>query len=526
MSQLLDTLARWRPFSALVVGDYMLDRLTFGDVDRLCADAPVPVLAVDHTDERPGGAANVCLDLAVMHARVHAVGLCGDDEHGRTLRRLLAEAGVQPSGVVSDGARPTTVKQSLIGLAQHRHAQKLFRLDFEKRDPAGPHEARAMLDAVSRLLGDVANPIDVVCIEDYGKGACTPDVCQGVIALARARRVPVLVDPAPTTDYARYRGASTITPNRNEAQLAARGLGLALSTAPDAPEDFAPIARRLVHDLDLDSAVITLDKHGALLCERTPAAGEGSDVRTVPTVARQVYDVTGAGDMVLAALAAARAHGLDWFDSVRFANAAAGLEVEQFGVVPIPIEQIHRDILTRERATRGKTRTLAELQVEIAAIRGRSVNGAPVKAGGAVRSAPARKPTVVFANGCFDVLHAGHVSLLRRAAALGDFLIVAINDDAGVRKLKGPGRPVYPVEDRAALLGELECVGAVVVFSDDTPESLVRAIRPDVLVKGAQYDPATIPGAAFVKSFGGRVELLDVVKGRSTTGTVSRIRGA
>lgn len=520
MSQLLDTLARWRPISALVVGDYMLDRLTFGDVDRLCADAPVPVLDVDHTDERPGGAANVCLDLAAMHARVHAVGLCGDDEHGRTLRRLLTEAGVQPTGVVSDASRPTTVKQSLIGLAQHRHAQKLFRLDFEKRDPAAPPVTRAMLDAVSRLLGDASNPIDVVCIEDYGKGACTHELCQGVIALARARRVPVLVDPAPTTDYAKYKGASTITPNRSEAQMAARGLGMALERAPEAPEDYAPIARRLVHDLDLDSAVITLDKHGALLCERTPSAGVDSDVRTVPTVARHVYDVTGAGDMVLAALAAARAHGLDWFDSVRFANAAAGLEVEQFGVVPIPIEQIHSDIMTRERTTRGKLRTLGELQVELAAIRGRAVNGAAPGHG-----APSRRPAVVFANGCFDVLHAGHVSLLRRAAALGDFLIVAINDDAGVRKLKGPGRPVYPVEDRAALLGELECVGAVVVFSQDTPEELVRAVKPDVLVKGAQYDTASIPGAAFVKSYGGRVELLDVVEGRSTTSTVSKIRG-
>ncbi len=501
MSALLDTLARWKPFTAIVVGDYMLDRLTFGDVDRLCNDAPVPVLAVDHTDERPGGAANVCLDLAVMRASVHAVGLTGDDEHARTLRHKLAQSGIDASGLIADPARPTTVKQSLIGLAQHRHAQKLFRLDFESREPAPAAVEHAMIDHVRRLL--TSGEIDVICIEDYAKGACSLAVCQGVIAAARQHNVPVFVDPAAITDYAKYRGCTTITPNRNEAQLAASS-ALA-GVAPVTPEDFTPIAQHLLTDLQMDAAIITLDKQGALLLERD------ADARVVPTVARQVYDVTGAGDMVLAALAAGRANHLNWFDSVRLANAAAGLEVEEVGVVPIPIERIHRDLLTRERATRGKLRTLDELLVEVAALRQTS-NG--------------HKPQIVFANGCFDVLHAGHVSLLRRAAALGHFLVVAVNDDAGVRKLKGPGRPVYPIADRATLLGELECVGAVIAFSEDTPENLIRAVRPDVLVKGAQYEVDKIPGARFVLDHGGRVELLEVVPGRSTTSTVQKIREA
>jgi D-beta-D-heptose 7-phosphate kinase/D-beta-D-heptose 1-phosphate adenosyltransferase len=216
--------------------------------------------------------------------------------------------------------------------------------------------------------------------------------------------------------------------------------------------------------------------------------------------------------MVLAALAAARANHLDWFDAVRFANAAAGLEVEEFGVVPIPLERIHADLLSRERATRGKVRTVDELLVELAALRAKPANTA------------GKPPTVVLANGCFDVLHAGHVSLLRRAAALGDFLIVAINSDASVRRLKGPGRPVYTAADRATLLGELGSVGAVVVFDEDTPEALIRALRPDVLVKGAQYAPDSIPGGRFVIENGGRLELLEVVPGRSTTSTVERIR--
>ncbi|MGH7133684.1 MAG: PfkB family carbohydrate kinase [Phycisphaerales bacterium] len=497
MPALLDTLARWKPFTALVVGDFMLDQLVYGDVDRLCNDAPVPVLAVRRTEERPGGAANVCLDLVAMKGRVQAFGLIGADAHGVSLRAHLQEQGVESAGLVEDAARPTTVKQSLIGLAQHRHAQKMFRLDFESRDPIPTSASDRLVAAFEKALPGA----DVVCIEDYGKGVCSPELCQRIIRLCRAKGVEVFVDPAALSDYSRYRGCTTITPNRTEAEKAT---GISLGDGA-AAENYAPLAQQLLESLDMAAAVITLDKTGALLLER-----EG-EARAVPTQARRVYDVTGAGDMVLAALAAARANKIDWFDSVRFANAAAGLEVEEFGVVPIPLEKIHRDILLRERDTRGKVRTLDELVVEVKALRGSGSNG--------------HKPSVVLANGCFDVLHAGHVSLLKRAAALGDFLIVAVNDDASVRKLKGPSRPIYPIQDRSQLLGELECVSAVVVFSEDTPEKIIHAVVPDVLVKGAQYKVSEIPGAAFVQTHGGRVELLDVVEGRSTTSTVAKIKG-
>lgn len=499
MSTLLHHLAHFKPFTAVVVGDLMLDRLTHGDVDRLCNDAPVPVLSVRHTEQRPGGAANVCLDMAAMHGIVHAVGVVGADEAGAALKDELVARGIGATGVVTDAKRPTTVKQSLIGLAQHRHAQKMFRLDYESREPISEATADALIAQFRTLLG----ACDVVCIEDYSKGVCTPYLCQQVIQLARRAGKPVLVDPAAIGDYSRYRGASTITPNRSEAELAAGKPGGDASK----PEAYAPLAESMLRELELDAAVITLDKQGAVLLERT------GDARVVPTVARHVYDVTGAGDMVLAALAAGRANAMSWFDAVRFANAAAGLEVEQFGVVPIPLAAIHRDILSRENQSVGKHRTVEELVVELQALRGAGVGGT------------GKRPSVVVANGCFDVLHAGHVSLLRRAAALGDYLVVAINDDASVRRLKGPERPIYTQDDRAALLGELECVSAVVVFSEDTPELLIRAIKPDVLVKGAQYDLEKIPGARFVMDNGGRVELLEVVPGRSTTTTVSRIRG-
>jgi len=492
---LLAHLAAWKPFTALVVGDVMLDRLTFGDVDRLCNDAPVPVLAVSHTQQRAGGTANVCLDLVAMHGRVEVLGVVGNDEAAEALRAELIKHKVGVAGLVVDPSRPTTVKQSLIGLAQHRHAQKMFRLDYESKAPISASVEDALIAAFAKAV----TAADIVCIEDYAKGVCTERLCREVIAMSKQHGKPVFVDPAAITDYRKYTGATVMTPNRSEAEIAARMLGV--QPESQAAEHYGPVAAVLAESIGLEALVITLDKHGALLHER------GAEARVVPTVARQIYDVTGAGDMVLAALAAARANGVDWYDSVRLANVAAGLEVEQVGVVPIPLEAIHRDVLQREHATIGKRRTVQQLQVELKALRS--------------GSKPAK---VVLANGCFDVLHAGHVSLLRRAAELGDYLVVAINDDASVRKLKGPERPIYNVDDRALLLGELGCVAAVVVFGEDTPEQLIQAISPDVLVKGNLYDPDTVPGAAFVKSRGGTVAMLDVVPGRSTTGTVAKIK--
>ncbi len=515
MSHLLDALARWKTFHAIVLGDFMLDETCSGDADRLANDAPVPVLLVKHTEQRPGGAANVCLDLIALKGSVAAVGLVGADHAGQRLRELLTTHRVESRSVLEDGSRPTTVKRSIIGLAQHRHAQKMFRLDYESREPASSDITRQLVAAFTRELQIALTlklPI-VVCIEDYNKGVCTPELCREVIALSNHHGVEVLVDPAPISDYAKYRGAASITPNRAESEVASRGTGPESARPIAKPrartEDYADIAQHLLTSLDLAAAVITLDKSGALLLERN------AEARAVPTTARKIYDVTGAGDMVLAALAGARANGIEWFDAVRFANAAAGLEVEEFGCVPIPLERIHRDLLHREKSEHGKLRTLEQLKVEIDALRHTPT--------GASLGKPAA-PTVVFTNGCFDLLHLGHVSTLQRAAELGDFLVVAINDDASVRKLKGPGRPVRDQNERAGVIAALECVGAVIIFSEDTPQRLIEAITPDVLVKGAQYDENSIPGAAHVKSHGGRVVLVDVIPGRSTTSTVDKIR--
>ncbi len=491
MDTLLSAIAAWKPFTALVVGDYMLDQHVYGDAERLSADAPVPILHVRRRDERPGGAANVCLDLIALKGAVRALGVTGEDEHARLLRDALAREGVDVGSLVADGSRPTTLKQNLVGLAQARHPQKMFRVDFESREPLSDAVADRLLGALERALPGV----DVVCIEDYNKGVCTTHVCQGVIKAAKRAGKPVFVDPAKIADYTRYRGATVITPNRQEAELAA-----GMRTHGEASvEHNARVARKLLEDVELEAVVLTLDKHGALLLAK------GGPILAIPTVAREVYDVTGAGDMFLAGLAAARANGADWHDSVRFANAAAGLEVEVFGVHPIPLARVHHSLMVQANRLAGKLRTREQLLVEVEAQRRQG-----------------RK--IVFTNGCFDILHAGHVTLLDKAAAEGDFLVVAINDDASVRGLKGPGRPVNPQEDRARVLGALASVGAVVFFGESTPMELIKAVRPDVLVKGADYTSETVVGGSFVEGYGGRVALIDLVEGKSTTATIQRLR--
>lgn len=488
---LLAALSAWKPFRALVVGDFMLDQLLYGSAERLSADAPVPILHVTESQDRPGGAANVCMDLVALKATVLAFGVTGIDAHSVALRTALGAQGVNADGLIADSSRPTTVKQNLIGRAQARHPQKMFRVDFESREPLGAAVVERLLAAIARAVPEV----DVVCIEDYDKGVCTEGLCQGVTKMCRAAGKPVFVDPARLHDYAKYRGATVITPNRTEAEVAT---GLPTHGEASIEHNLA-LATALLGKVELDAVVLTLDRHGALLLERDgePAA--------IPTVARHVYDVTGAGDMFLAGLAAARANGLGWHDSVRLANAGAGLEVEVFGVEPIPLERIHYSLLEIASKDRGKLRTIEQAAVE-------------------VRAQRAKGGRVVFTNGCFDVLHAGHVSLLEKARAHGDFLVVGLNDDRSVRSLKGDGRPINSQEDRARVLGALQSVGAVVLFGDPTPIALIEALRPDTLVKGADYTKDRVVGAEFVESYGGQVALVDLVQGRSTTSTLERLR--
>ncbi len=490
LQEIISAIEAWKPFGVVVVGDFMLDELVLGDAERLSADAPVPVLRVRERRHTPGGAANLALDLAAMNASVRVVGIVGDDGSGRVLRSILEDAGIDCTGLVVDPDRPTTTKRNLVGLAQQRHPQKMFRLDEESRDPPSDQVRAELSRAFARALHDSV----VVCIEDYDKGVCCAPMLAEVIEQSSARSIEVLVDPASIDDFSRYRGATAITPNRNEAE---RATGMKTCAEATASQNVR-LAERLVEVLGCHAVALTLDRHGALLYE------PGHEPLSVPTVAREVYDVTGAGDMFLAGFAAGRAQGLSWAASTRLANLAAGLEVEIFGVQPIPLDRV----LVAARREAGQVDG-GLMSLRLAAEHARHVRQSGRK--------------VVFTNGCFDVLHAGHVALLERARSFGDELIVGLNSDDSVRRLKGEGRPVNSQEDRARVLGALRAVDAIVVFEDDTPIELIKAINPAVLVKGADYAGREVVGRAWVEASGGRVELVELVQGRSTTNTLDKL---
>ncbi len=490
MSRLIEDLASYRPFTAIVVGDFMLDQSVYGAAERLSPDAPVPVLHVDRTESRPGGAANVAFCLRELKAEVHCFGVVGDDPEAADLRASLTAAGCAAAGLVADAGRPTTIKRSMIGLAQHRHPQKMFRLDLESREPLSQPLADDLVARVSAALDEAV----VVCLEDYDKGVCSPAICRAIIERCRAAGKPVLVDPAAIDDYSKYRGATAITPNRSEAERAT-----GLDTPLEATQIHnAGLAARLLNDLDLEAVVLTLDRHGALLERR------GCDPVLVPTEARSVYDVSGAGDIVLAALAGAVANGFDWLDAVRFANAAAGLEVELFGVQPVAFARVQRELLAQSRRLDGKVRTVDELLVELAVHR-------------------AAGHRVVFTNGCFDVLHAGHVTYLTEARALGDVLVVAINTDEQVRQQKGRRRPIFKEPYRAMVLAALECVDYVTVFAEPTPHEILRKVRPQVLVKGGDYAPGEVVGREIVEEYGGEVRVLAHRPGVGSAAIIRRL---
>lgn len=491
MNELLHKLASWRPFRVLVVGDFMLDQVVVGDAERLTGDAPVPILHVRETTQVCGGTANVCMNFVALHGSVRAFGVVGNDPEGTWLRAQLSAAGVDCAGLLTDPARPTTVKRSLVGRAQHRHPQKMFRVDQESTEPLPTALKAQLLSAFEQALADC----DIVVIEDYDKGVCAGGLSEAIVERSRRAGKEVIVDPARLSSYARYRRATCVTPNRTEAE---RATGLPTHDSADVTHN-AELARALREAHDFETVVLTLDRHGALLLTADDRAV------SIPTVAREVYDVTGAGDMVLAALAAARANGIDWEDAVRFANLAAGLEVEVFGVQPIPFERIHRQALLEANGNTGKRRTLEEAAVEVAAARREG-------------------QTIVFTNGCFDIIHAGHIRLLQQAAKFGDLLVIGLNSDASVARLKGPGRPVHGEDDRVAVLSELVSVGIVVVFDEDTPLTLLEKLKPDVLVKGGDYTREGVVGGDLVERYGGRVELIEPLVGRSTTSAINKLR--
>jgi len=469
----------------LLVGDFMLDRYVYGNAERVSPEAPVPVLKTVRTETRTGGAGNVAAAVLALEARVACVGVIGQDAAGTDLSNLLASMGAETSSLVRLPNRPTTVKSRYVGLAQHRHAQQLLRVDDEDPTPL-PESVQTTLWAAVR--GELASS-DVLALEDYDKGVLTDAAAATLLAEARKADVPVVVDPALIDDYRRYRGATVLTPNRFEASLAS-----GIEIADD--DSLERAARQILLATDAHAVIVTLDKQGAYVLE---AGGEARQVRTIP---RSVYDVTGAGDEVLAALAVALAEGVPLAQAAQLANVAGSLEVERFGVVPIS----RQDILDELR--------------RIVGLRGGKVLPRE-RLGEEVRRRKARGETVVFTNGCFDLLHMGHVRYLQEAREMGSCLIVAINSDDSVRRLKGPARPVIGEAERGEMLAALECVDFVTVFDEDTPCELLELLRPDVLVKGGTTD--VVVGREIVEGYGGRVATTGAMSGLSTTQIINRI---
>ena len=470
------------PRPVLVVGDVMLDRYLHGAAERISPEAPVPVLHVRRTATRPGGAANVAVNVAALGGRPRLVGAVGRDAAAAELRRNLADEGVADDDLLATAAVPTTTKTRL--LAGHH---QVARFD-EEQVLADPPAREEIVRRATTLVRDVG----VAVLSDYAKGVCGTAVCRAVIEEGRKAGVTVVVDPK-DADFTKYAGAAVITPNRGEAA--------AVVQFPIRDHDDAiRAARRIAERFAIGAVIVTLGEQGMVVVA-------GGEVSLIPTQARRVFDVTGAGDTAVAMLAVALAEGSDLPQACFLANAAAGLQVGRIGTARISRGEVMEAVAREESIARGKVVDADALRL-------------------LVRRARAEGKRIGFTNGCFDILHHGHVTLLDAAARECDVLVVGVNSDASIRRLKGAPRPYVPAAERQAVLAGLASVAWVCEFDADTPLDLIRAVEPDVLVKGGDYTLDRVVGADIVLARGGRVVTPLFVPNASTTSIVDRIRSA
>jgi D-beta-D-heptose 7-phosphate kinase/D-beta-D-heptose 1-phosphate adenosyltransferase len=466
----------------LVVGDIMLDRYILGDVDRISPEAPVPVLRHVQRYERPGGAANVAMNLAGLGCKAYLAGFWGVDSEQAELEKLLQAAGVDTLGVVS-GSLPTISKTRIVG-----RNQQLLRLDIESRDAVPAIEEQRLTERAVELTAKV----HAVVLSDYAKGALTAALCERVIRAARSAGIPVLADPK-TPDFSKYSGATTVCPNLAE-------LAAATGAASHRTGDLLAAGKELVAEHDFQFLTVTMSEKGIALISR-----DGSVFQS-PARAREVFDVSGAGDTVIATLAAGLAAGLQMQTAVELANMAAGIVVGKVGTVPIA----KHELISALTPSSGLNAAEKLVDCERARLR--------------VADWRASGETIVFTNGCFDLLHVGHITLLEDCRRFGSKLVLGLNSDASVCRLKGPSRPIVGERERARVMAALAAVDAVVLFDEDTPLELIRALPPDVLVKGGDYTVETVVGHQDVIAAGGRVEIVPTVEGFSTSNIVERLQ--
>lgn len=463
-----------------IIGDVMLDRYFYGEVKRISPEAPVPVNKVNRITSVLGGAGNVAANLANLGCQVYMGGLTGEDESRRILEEKLQALNIDCSGLLAVKARETITKLRVIGARQ-----QMLRLDFEKVQDLTPEEVALEEKWLENLL---AQGLNGIIISDYAKGMCSDEFCQKVIAAAHAHQLPVLVDPK-GSDWSKYAGCSFITPNVKEMCEAAG------KVVPNEDEPLIELARAAGEKFKIENVVVTRSEKGVTLVNKDLVVNE-------PATAQEVFDVSGAGDTVAAVLLAAIAGELPREEALRLSNKAAGIVVSKVGTYPVHREELLKEILAENRKQGNGYRTLSWDEVF-------SLANAWHAAG----------EKIVFTNGCFDILHVGHVTYLEQAANLGKHLIVGVNTDASVKRLKGANRPLVNEKDRARILASLGCIDAVVLFDEDTPAQLIAGIKPDVLVKGGDYKPEEVAG----RESAGEVKILPFEDGYSTTGIIEQI---
>lgn len=466
----------------LVVGDLMLDRYIWGAVERISPEAPVPVVLAQRREVILGGAGNVARNIVALGGQVAVAGIVGQDPAGDQLSFMLESLGVDTAGLVRSPEQITIEKTRI--MSGH---QQMLRIDDERPAPASEELVERLMARVQSLLPDVGG----VIVSDYGKGMLTPALFARLIPAARARGIPILIDPK-GLDYRKYAGATLITPNHKE-----------LAQATGAPavqdDDVVSTGRQLLAQLHLDGLLVTRGAQGMTLLR----GGFPAPVR-IRAQAREVFDVTGAGDTVIAVMGLAMAAGLAMEKAALLASAAAGVAVSKVGTAVVHPAELSAAVEQRPVTESDKVKTWPELQEQLAVLRRKGKR-------------------VIFTNGCFDLLHVGHVHLLRESSQLGDVLVVGVNSDAAIRRIKGEGRPILPEEERVQLLSALSCVNYVVVFDDDSPERLLRLVRPDVLTKGDDYTAEGVVGHEFVTEYGGEVIRIPVAHDRSSGQLIERI---
>ncbi len=479
--QIESFLARLPDLRVLVIGDLMLDEYVWGRAERISPEAPVQVVDVVRGDLRLGGAGNVVNNLLTLGCQVEVISVLGEDEDGTCLRRMLEEIKIGTSGIVFEPQRTTSRKTRVLA-----GNQQMLRIDRESRESI----AETTQSLLIQRMREIVPSCQVILVSDYLKGLLTEGFLKEIIAIGKVAGVPVVIDPK-GDNYNKYRGATLLTPNRKEAQVAS---GIAITDE----QSLLRAGRLLCTDFHLDALVLTRSEEGMSLFFR-----DGDEIH-LPTEAREVFDVSGAGDTVLALLGLGLGAGLLIADAARVANLAAGIVVGKVGTSTVSGEELI-DVAGRHTGdsdAKIKHPDILAVLLERERQLGRKI---------------------VFTNGCFDLLHVGHVKYLQKARNLGDLLILGLNSDASIRRLKGSKRPLISEEERAHLLAALKCIDYVVVFDEDTPIELINTLLPDILVKGGDYSPDGVVGRELVESYGGRVEIIPFVDGKSTTNIIEKI---